>query len=141
MAKPSTSRSVVRVRYAETDAQGVVYYANYLVWFEVGRVDYLRQAGLSYRELEKQGHGIMIVEANCRYHAPARFDDELVILTWCQEVKRSSFRFRYQVRRTADDLLLAEGDTVQVFLHMNRGTPAPIPSELRVLLEREEASS
>ena len=128
------SDSHIRVRYAETDAQGVVYYANYLVWFEVGRGDYMRKMGMPYGELERRGQGVMIVEASCRYHIPARFDEELVIKTWCDEVKRTSFRFRYEVRRAADDLLLATGHTVQVFMDMAAGRPTAIPSDVRRLL-------
>jgi len=141
MTQPYTSHSLVRVRYAETDAQGVVYYANFLVWVEVGRVDYLRAAGLSYRDIEKHGWGIMIVEASCRYHAPARFDDELQIDTWCDEIKRSSFRLRYTVTRTEDELLLAEGHTTQVFLNLKEQRPAALPDELRAILERTAAPS
>jgi acyl-CoA thioester hydrolase len=133
MAEPRVSQSHVRVRYAETDAQGIVYYANYLVWFEVGRVDYLRQMGADYASLEASGQGVMIVEANCRYHAPARFDDDLTIFTWCDQIRRSSFRFRYEVKR--GEAVLAEGHTIQVFMDMLQGKPMPIPPEVRALLE------
>ena len=133
MANPRVTQSRLRVRYAETDAQGVVYYASYLIWFEVGRVDYLRQLGTDYTGLEAKGQGVMIVEANCRYHAPARFDDALTISTWCDDIRRSSFRFRYEVQR--GDLLLAEGYTVQVFMDMVQGEPMRIPPEIRALLE------
>jgi len=133
MLQPRVSRSLVRVRYAETDAQGVVYYANYLIWFEVGRVDYLREMGADYAKLEARGQGVMIAEANCRYHAPARFGDELTISTWCDDIHRTSFRFRYEVKR--GETLLAEGYTVQVFMDLVEGKPLRIPPEVRVLLE------
>ena len=137
MTSPRISQSHVRVRYAETDAQGVVYYANYLVWFEVGRADYLLQMGANYTSLEAQGQGVMIVEANCRYHAPAHYGEEVVISTWCDEIRRTSFRFRYEVKR--DDVLLAEGYTVQVFMDMVEGKPLRVPPEIRMLLEPADA--
>ncbi len=130
IAAPAVETSL-RVRYAETDAQGVVYYANYLVWFEVGRVEYIRRQGISYADLEAQRLGIMIVEAQCRYYAPAFFDDLITIRTWIDEARRSSFRFRYQVRR--GETLLAEGYTVQVMVDMERREPVPIPPALRQL--------
>jgi acyl-CoA thioester hydrolase len=133
MTPPRISQSHLRVRYAETDAQGVVYYANYLVWFEVGRVDYLRQMGANYAGLEARGQGVMIAEAICRYHAPAHFDEELTICTWCDDIHRTSFRFRYEVKR--GETLLAEGHTVQVFMDLAAGKPMRIPPEIRELLE------
>ena len=133
MQKTRISESHVRVRYAETDAQGVVYYANFLVWFEVGRVDYLRQLGMDYAGLEERGQGVMIAEANCRYHAPAHFDDEISVYTWCDEIRRTSFHFRYEVKR--GEMLLAEGHTIQVFMDLVEGKPTRIPPEIRRLLE------
>lgn len=132
MPGPRVSHSPIRVRYAETDAQGVVYYANYLIWFEVGRVDFLRQAGVDYAELEARGQGVMIVEANCRYQAPARFNDELIVHTWCDELRHSSFRFRYEVRR--GEVTLAEGYTIQVFLDLKEGKSTRVPPEMREIL-------
>ena len=133
MQDTRVSESYVRVRYAETDAQGVVYYANFLVWFEVGRVDYLRQMGMDYAGLEERGQGVMIAEANCRYHAPAHFDDQITVSTWCDEIWRTSFRFRYEVKR--GETLLAEGHTIQVFMDLMEGKPMRIPPEIRQLLE------
>ncbi len=124
--------SHLRVRYAETDAQGVVYYAHYLVWFEVGRVNYLRALGFDYRALEETGVGVVIAEARCRYLAPARFDDEITIQTWVEGVGRSSLSFAYAVLNRASGERLAEGSTVVVFVTL-RGQPRPtdIPPELR----------
>jgi acyl-CoA thioester hydrolase len=105
----------VRVRYAETDQMGVVYHANYLVWFEVGRVEFIRQMGLDYRSMEKDENAmIAVVEATARYKAPARYDDELVVRTTLAGVRGPIVRFRYAVVRAADDLLLCEGETVHL---------------------------
>ena len=95
-----TAETRVRVRYAETDQMGVVYYANYLVWFEVGRVEFIRQMGLNYRSMEKDENAmIAVVEATARYKAPARYDDELIVRTTLAGVRGSIVRFRYAVVR------------------------------------------
>ena len=105
----------VRVRYAETDQMGVVYHANYLVWFEVGRVEYIRQMGLDYRSMEEEENAmIAVVEATARYKAPARYDDELIVRTTLAGVRGPIVRFRYAVVRAADELLLCEGETVHL---------------------------
>lgn len=105
----------VRVRYAETDQMGVVYYANYLVWFEVGRVEFIRQMGVDYRSMEREDNAmIAVVEATARYKAPARYDDELIVRTSLAGMRGSIVRFRYAVVRAADELLLCEGETVHV---------------------------
>jgi acyl-CoA thioester hydrolase len=105
----------VRVRYAETDQMGVVYHANYLVWFEVGRVELMRQCGLDYRRMEiEEGCGIAVVEAVARYKAPARYDDELIVETHVLQVRGPIVRFGYRVVRVEDGLLLCEGETVHV---------------------------
>src|SRR6202042_2484942 len=90
----------VRVRYAETDQMGVVYHANYLVWFEVGRVEFIRQMGLDYRSMEQDENAmIAVVEVTARYKAPARYDDELIVRTTLAGVRGSIVRFRYAVVR------------------------------------------
>ncbi len=109
-----TTDARVRVRYAETDQMGVVYHANYLVWFEVGRVELMRQMGLQYKTMEHEGAMIAVVEASARYKAPAKYDDELIIRTTLAGVKRSIVRFRYEVIRAADAVLLCEGETVHL---------------------------
>lgn len=124
----------VRVRYAETDAQGVVYYANYFVWFEVARMSYLRAIGYDYATLERDGLGFVIAEATCRYHAPAHFDEVLLIRTFPAEVRNKSFVFEYEVCNKETGQLLATGRTVQVFID-GRGKPREIPPELRAKLE------
>ena len=110
----------VRVRYAETDQMGIVYYANYLVWFELGRVELLRSLGLAYSQLEKEHECILpVVEATCRYKAPARYDDEILIETRPALLRGSVLKFAYQIwRKPAHEgqerKLLAEGETVHV---------------------------
>ncbi len=105
----------VRVRYAETDQMGVVYHANYLVWFEVGRVELIRKMGLSYKQMEiEENCMIAVVEANARYRCPARYDDQLVIETRLTAARSSVIRFGYRVVRVADGTLLCEGQTVHV---------------------------
>jgi len=109
----------VRVRYAETDQMGIVYYSNYLVWFELGRVELLRSLGLAYSQLEKEHECILpVVEATCRYRAPARYDDEILIETRPAMLRGSVLKFAYRIRRKARDggepALLAEGETVHV---------------------------
>ena len=105
----------VRVRYAETDQMGVVYHANYLVWFEVGRVELMRQHGLNYKQLETEEEcWIAVVEATARYRAPARYDDELIVQTTVVSVRGPVIRFGYKIFRVEDSLLLCEGETVHV---------------------------
>ncbi len=107
----------VRVRYAETDQMGVVYHANYLVWFEVGRVEYMRHRGMDYRRLEEEeGCRIVVVEATARYKAPARYDDELIVQTQVKMVRGPVIRFAYRILRERDRVLLCEGETVHVVL-------------------------
>ncbi len=109
------SESRVRVRYAETDQMGVVYHANYLIWFEVGRVDFIRELGLDYRAMEREENALIaVVEATARYKAPARYDDELLVRTRLAGVRGPIVRFRYEVIRAADETLLCEGETVHM---------------------------
>lgn len=117
----------LRVRYAETDQMGVVYYANYLIWFEVGRSEFCRDRGFEYRKLEEEfGLRLAVTEAQCRYLAPARYDDEIVIRTWLCDVRRRSLKFRYQIVRSDDSKLLAEGETVHVVID-GQGRPKTLP--------------
>ena len=105
----------LRVRYAETDQMGVVYYANYMVWFEVGRSELMRQRGLDYKRMEIESGCLMaVVEATARYKAPARYDEEIIVETTVTGVRGPVVRFSYRVLRAADGLLLCEGETVHV---------------------------
>jgi acyl-CoA thioester hydrolase len=123
-----------RVRYAETDQMGVVYYANYFIWFEVGRTDFCRRRGFAYRDLEEQdGLCLIVAEARCRYKAPARYDDEIEVRTYLKDVRRRVLVFGYEIYRTATDDLLAEGETVHVITN-RAGRPRPLPDKYRELL-------
>jgi acyl-CoA thioester hydrolase len=106
--------TTVRVRYAETDQMSVVYHSNYLIWFEVGRVELLRQLGFSYLEMEQDGLGLPVVEIKCRYKHPARYDDEILVRTWLAKMRTSLVRFHYELLRKSDGQLLAEGESVHV---------------------------
>jgi acyl-CoA thioester hydrolase len=104
-----------RVRYAETDQMGVVYHANYIVWFEVGRVEMLRQLGFSYQEMEKNDDThIVVVNVRCRYKMPARYDDLICVRSSLLNVRESLLRFGYEIFRDSDQALLAEGETVHL---------------------------
>jgi acyl-CoA thioester hydrolase len=105
----------VRVRYAETDQMGVVYHANYLVWFEVGRVEFIRQLGMDYKQMEQEDDAmIAVAEVTARYKAPARYDDELIVRTSLSGLRGSIVRFRYVVVRVGDEMVLCEGETVHI---------------------------
>jgi len=117
----------IRVRYAETDQMGVVYHSNHFVWFEVGRVEFFRQLGFSYKDMEQQdGCHIAVVDARCRYKAPARYDDEVVVRTQLKNARESMVHFGYELVRAADGLLLAEGETMHVVIDREmKKTPIP----------------
>ena len=113
--QPIVSEARVRVRYAETDQMGVVYHSNYFIWFEVGRVELLRKLGFSYREMEREDDCfIAVVDARCRYKAPARYDDEILIRTRLKSARESLVHFAYQAIRESDGVLLAEGETTHI---------------------------
>jgi len=121
------------VRYAETDQMGVVYYANYFIWFEVGRTDFCRQRGFAYRDMEKEdGLCIIVAEARCRYKAPARYDDQIEVRTCLRKVHRRVLVFGYEIYRLATDELLAEGETVHVITDVD-GRPRALPEKYRDL--------
>lgn len=117
----------VRVRYAETDQMGVVYHANYLVWFEVGRVELMRQRGLAYKNIEiEEQAGMAVVEATVRYKAPARYDDELIVETRVVLARTSLIRFGYRIVRAEDGQVLCEGETTHVVVGRDmRRKPMP----------------
>ena len=107
--------TLVRVRYAETDKMGIVYYANYLIWFEIGRAEFCRARGFSYSDMEESDDAFLVVaEAYCRYKRPAYYDDELLIRTHITELRRRSLRFGYEVVRLKDGQIIAEGETGHV---------------------------
>src|ERR1700691_2204196 len=105
----------IRVRYAETDQMGVVYHANHFIWFEVGRVELLRQLGFSYKDMEREDDCfIAVVDAQCRYKAPVHYDDEVVVRTNLKHVREKVIRFGYKLRHAETGELLAEGETTHI---------------------------
>jgi acyl-CoA thioester hydrolase len=113
--RQSINETRLRVRYAETDQMGVVYHANHFIWFEVGRVELLRQLGFSYREMESADNCFFAVaEAKCRYRAPVRYDEEVLVRTQLLNVRESVVHFGYELRRAEDGALLAEGETTHI---------------------------
>jgi acyl-CoA thioester hydrolase len=121
------------VRYAETDKMGVVYYANYLVWFEVGRTDLLRDAGWSYRDMETDGYALPVIEAHCAYRAPAKYDDDLEVRTTGAMLSPVRVEFTYEIVRPADNATLVTGTTVHATLDRD-GRPCRLPDRVRSLL-------
>jgi acyl-CoA thioester hydrolase len=125
-----TSVSSVRVRYAETDKMGVVYYANYFVWFEVARADLLRSLGWTYREMEDEGVALPVIEAYCEYKQPARYDDELDVTAKGSMVSKVRMTFEYEVVRKGDGAVAAVGRTVHAALD-RAGRPCRLPERIR----------
>lgn len=125
-------RARVRVRYVETDRMGVVYYAHYFVWFEVGRTEWLRDTGWSYRAMERDGILLPVIEAHCEYRQPARYDDEIEIRTRATLLTPVRIRFDYELVRAVDGAIAARGHTVHAALDAN-GRPCRLPSQLREL--------
>ncbi|MCI0349750.1 MAG: acyl-CoA thioesterase [Acidobacteriales bacterium] len=120
MKQKLSGETRLRVRYAETDQMGVVYHANFVVWFEVGRVELLRRLGFRYRDMERDDDcHIAVVDVRCRYKAPARYDDEIVIRTELKNVRESLLHFKYEIVRVEDDTLLAEGETTHIVVNRN----------------------
>ena len=131
----------IRIRYADTDQMGVVYYGNYLTFFEVGRTEYLRAAGTDYKSLEETRVTAAVIEARVRYVAPARFDDVLAICTRVAELGKLRFRFEYQIWRETDRALVASGETQHVLLSHGSFRPVRVPDKVRAGIERFEAAA
>jgi acyl-CoA thioester hydrolase len=130
---PLVRKTRLRVRYADTDRMGVVYYANYLVWFEVGRTEWLRESGWSYREMEGDGIALPVTEAHCEYRQPARYDDEIEIATSATLLTPVRVRFDYRIAR-ADGTLSATGHTVHAAVDA-AGRPCRLPARVREILK------
>jgi acyl-CoA thioester hydrolase len=114
---PIAGETRLRVRYAETDQMGVVYHSNFIIWFEVGRVELLRQLGFRYRDMERDHDcHIAVVDVRCRFKSPAYYDDEVVVRTRLANVRGSVLHFTYQISR-ADDTMLAEGETTHIVVN------------------------
>ena len=112
---PAWNETRLRVRYAETDQMGVVYHSNHLIWFEVGRVELMRQMGFSYRDMEREdGRFIAVAEVKCRYRAPVYYDEEVVVRTRLKSFRESVVVFNYELVRAGDGALLAEGETTHI---------------------------
>ena len=127
----------VRVRYAETDQMGVVYYSNYLVWFEVGRGELCRRRGFNYAKLEASGYRLVVTDAHCHYRSSARYDESITVRTWLKEVHKRLITFGYQILRKYHDKeeIIAEGETRHLCLGSN-GTPKSLPDAFLDLLAR-----
>jgi acyl-CoA thioester hydrolase len=132
-AKARISTSVVRVRYAETDKMGVVYYAHYLVWFEIGRTEWLRETGWTYRAMEDEGLALPVIESHCEYKLGARYDDELEIRTRARVVSAVRLAFDYDIIRRSDQAAIASGYTVHVTLDRT-GRPVRLPARVKDVL-------
>jgi acyl-CoA thioester hydrolase len=123
--------TAVKVRYAETDQMGIVYYANYLVWFEVGRVAWCNSKGFRYADMEaRDKHYLIVAEARCRYKSPARFEDDIVVRTALAKANDRVIRYRYEIRRKRDSELLATGETAHVVTDLDH-RPARLPDRYR----------
>ncbi|MBI5206816.1 MAG: acyl-CoA thioesterase [Candidatus Firestonebacteria bacterium] len=118
----------IRVVYAETDQMGIVYYANYLIWFERGRTEFFRNLGIPYTDLENEGIYLPVVEAHCHYYLSAKYDDVLNIYTYIKEVKNASVTFEYKIER--DKSLIATGYTIHAFINKS-GKPTKIPEKIK----------
>jgi len=114
MNRKRAVETTLRVRYAETDAMGIVYHANYLVWFEVGRGDYFRALGRDYGEWEQQGYLLPVSEAYARYRAPARFGDLITVCTWVEQIRSRSVTLGYEVRNAISQQWLVSGWTKHI---------------------------
>ena len=126
-----TAETTIRVRYAETDQMGVVYYGNYFTWFEIGRVELCRQLGFEYKRMESEDDSFIVVaDAHCRYKQPARFDDILVIRTKVTESQRRTVRFGYEIVNQASGSVIATGDTLHVICD-HLGRPKSLPEKYR----------
>ena len=133
--------TTIRVRYAETDRMGVVYHANYLVWFEIGRTEFCRARGFAYKDMEENDRAFLVVaESYCRYKAPARYDDELIVRTHITELRRRSVRFGYEIVNAADRRIIAEGETGHVVTDVNNRVIS-LPESYRLALSSPPLAS
>ena len=130
-----TNQIEQRIYYADTDHEGVVYYANYLRWFEMGRTEILRRYGFDYSDIEKRDLIVPVVEVKCIYKQSAKYNDVIIIKTTIENIGKSSIKFHYEIIRKNDNKLLAEGYTVNVFVNTKTMKSTKIPEELRKSLE------
>ena len=131
----------LRVRYAETDKMGVVYHSNFVIWFEVGRVELLRQLGFQYKEMETEDNcHIPVVDLRVRYKSPAQYDDEIVVRTELKRVRSSLLHFSYEIFREADRTLLATGETMHIIVD-NKLERTALPEKYMQAFNRLERTS
>lgn len=129
------SETRVRVRYAETDQAGVVYHSNYLIWFEVGRVELCRDYGFNYRDMEKNADAYLpVTEARVKYRVPAKYDDDIIIRSRVIELRSRAIKFAYEVRRGSDQTLLAEGETHHIVMN-GEGRARAFPPEYAAMMK------
>jgi acyl-CoA thioester hydrolase len=120
-SNPVVNEVRLRVRYAETDQMGVAYHSNHFIWFEVGRVELLRQLGFSYKDMEQNDNCHMpVVDARCRYRAPAVYDEEVIVRSYLKNVRESMAQFVYELRRASDGELLATGETIHMAIDSDK---------------------
>ena len=133
------SETRLRVRYAETDQASVVYHSNYLVWFEVGRVELCRDYGFNYRDMETEADAYLpVTELRVKYRIPAKYDDEILIRTKVIELRSRAIKFAYEVIRLIDGALLAEGETHHIVMN-KEGRARAFPPRYAELMRRQEA--
>jgi acyl-CoA thioester hydrolase len=135
-----TFSTIIRVRFADTDAQGIAHNAAYLVWFEVARVEYLRAFAGGYQKLRETGVEALVLESHCRYLQPARFDDVLHVHTRCVGLRGARFRYEYAVVRE-DGLVVADGYTEHACVDAATLRPTRVPEWLRAAISSVEPSS
>ena len=135
MSKGDVIEATLRVRYAETDAMGIVYHTNYIVWFEVGRGEYMHQQGHDYAQLETQGYYLPVIEVQARYVAPARYGDLVTVRTRVEEARSRQVTFAYEVVMVETGQLLATGLTKHICVD-EEGAIRAIPQEVREMLRR-----
>ena len=132
---PLASETPFRVRYSDTDAMGIAHHTAHIRWLENGRTDFCRELGFSYADMEKDGVALAVVDVRCRYRAPARFEEELVVRTSLQDLHRKRLVFAYRVERSDDGALIAEGETVHMPI-TREGRVVAIPDSFYTALER-----
>ncbi|MBS4537394.1 acyl-CoA thioesterase [Clostridium sp. D2Q-11] len=109
-------KTTIRARYSETDQMGIIYHANYFNWFEVGRTEFFKNLGYSYKQLEELGILLPVIDVGCKYKISAKYDDEVIIETWIDKMKGVRIEFNYNIIRKSDNALLAEGHTIHAFV-------------------------
>jgi acyl-CoA thioester hydrolase len=123
------NETIIRVRYAETDQMGYVYYGNYATYFEIGRVEWLRELGLTYKSMEEGGVMMPVLECHMKYIRPARYDEALMVKTFVPELPGTRMKFMHEIHNERDELI-HKGETTLVFVNMNTGKPIQAPEYL-----------